>query len=240
MKTKYKIIIIALIVAAFVLAVLSYLSRLGSDSQAERLIYILTALAIAVTAVIALSSTDVPKKQVKASIKPYITRNIENWKIPYEKEKLTNEVKDFFVKCPEPITSHKVQFKITNTSGFDWVNPVVTFWLPVAKRHPQKKEEHDKIYSTLSYNSNTYNTPTDVRKLDMVDGIIISNRNLPYWKQGKHLTIWIKMVLENVSSDPFYVDVSVDCENAEGFTKPVEIRPKELIEQFNKEVNKPK
>jgi hypothetical protein len=186
-------------------------------------------LAALLAAVIALSAADPKTKKLKAHIETYITDKIENWKILYPKKELTTELRDFFKNCDEPITSHKVQFKITNTSNFDWVKPVVTFWLPVEKQHPQKKEQ---IYSSLSYNSNTYNTPANVKRLQMIDGVIISNSNLPYWKKKKSLTIWIKMALANHGSDPFDVEVSIDCENTNGFTKRFKINPEDLLKNM--------
>ena len=231
LKPIYRKVICGLFAGALVLGILSYLSWLGCDSQAARLIQIVTALAIAVTTVIALSNADLPKEKVKADIQPYITKGSEKWEETYQKKDLKPDLCRFFDNCPDPIKSYKVQFKITNTSNFDWVEPVVTFWLPVEKQHPQKKEEQDILYSSLSYNSNTYNTPVAVRKLQMVDGVIISNKHLPYWKQKRDLTIWIKMVLENGGKEPFDVEVSVDSENAEGFAQTVRLDPDQLLKR---------
>jgi hypothetical protein len=235
MQKRYKIIICVLCITALVLTILSYLSWLGCNSQAARLIQILTALAIAVTAVIALSCADLPKQQVKGDIEPYITKDTTDWEVTHPKGNMTDELKQFFVNCSDPVISYKVQFKITNTSDFDWVKPVVTFWLPFEKQHPRKDKKN--IWSSFGYHSNTYNTQVDLRILEMVDGVIISNSNLPYWKKNKHITIWIRMALENGGKDPFEVEVSVDCENSIGFAKTVDINPKELIENANKNNN---
>jgi len=139
MKAPYKILICLLFAGALVLAILSYFSWLGCDAQAARLIQIGTALAIAITAIIALSNADLPKQKIKAQVERYITNKIENWKITYPKEEIAGELSKFFSNCSQPIISYKVQFKIINVSKFDWVKPVVTFWLPVEKQHPQKK-----------------------------------------------------------------------------------------------------
>lgn len=76
--------------------------------------------------------------------------------------------------------------------------------------------------------------------LEFGDTCILSNSNLPYWNDKGDIMIWIKMALNDEDLKPFNVDVFINCENADGFTKPIKIRPKELIEQFNKEVNKEK
>ena len=38
------------------------------------------------------------------------------------------------------------------------------------------------------------------------------------------------MVLDDGELEPFIVEVSVNCENAEGATEKVKIKPKELLE----------
>ena len=108
----------------------------------------------------------------------------------------------------------------------------MTFRLPIEKQHPQKEIGLDQKYSKQSYNSNTYNSTANLRQLEMLDGIIISNSNLPYWRHRTHLTIWIKMVLENISCDPFNIQIFVDCENAEGYKGEIEIKPKMLIKDI--------
>jgi len=46
---------------------------------------------------------------------------------------------------------------------------------------------------------------------------------------NEHITIWVRMVLENLESDNDSVFVYVDCENADGFTETVYINPSELL-----------
>ncbi len=229
MKISYKVVFYLLFVFAILLSISSYFSLLGCDSQAARLIQILTGLAIAITAVIALSAADPKIKKINADIEHFIAEGRAAGKETYLKKDLSDELKEFYKNCSESLTSYRVQFKITNTSNFDWVKPVVTFWLPDEKRHPQGPQQDGKSWTTLAYRSNTYNTQVDLKTLEMVDGVIISNSNLPYWREDRHITIWIRMLLENGGSDPFDVEVSVDCENAEGFTKKVTINPQKLL-----------
>jgi len=63
-----------------------------------------------------------------------------------------------------------------------------------------------------------------------VDAVVISNRNLPYWKQEKPLTFWIKMTLSPKDSNSVDIEVSVDCDNADGYAQTVTLNPKELLE----------
>jgi len=218
MKNPYKVVFYGLIVGAIILVYCSYSSWLGCDPQAERLIQILTGLAVAITALIAVSSADPKKDRVEAVVEPpHVTRDIYNWKTTYRKDELSGRAAARFAKWPDPIISYKVQFKITNTSSFDWAN--------------QKKEkEEENTYSELSYNSSIYNVQGDVRKFEMVDAVVISNRNLPYWKQEKPLTFWIKMTLSPKDSNSVDIEVSVDCDNADGYAQTVTLNPKELLE----------
>jgi len=229
MKNPHKGVFYGLIVGAIILGLLSCFSWPVCDAQVERLIQILTGLAVAITALVAVSVADPKKDRVQAVMKPpYVTPNLKNGKKTYQKNELTGRAAESFADSTGPIVSYKVQFEIENTSSFDWANPIVTFWLPPDKQHPQKKEgEH--TYSELSYNSSMYYVQGDARKFEMVDGVVISNRNLPYWKQGKHLTFWIKMVLSPKDSNSVDIEVSVDCDNADGCTKTVTLNPKELL-----------
>ncbi len=227
MKNIYVWLMLGVIAGTLVLIACSYSGLLGCDSQAERLIEILGTCAVAITVIVALSATNPAVKKIKASVEAYIAPQDSGEKI-YNKADLSGELKDFYNRCPDPFKSYRIQFKITNTSGFDWVKPTVTFWLPAEKQAPGKDREDNRTYTVRQYRSNTFNTKVDLKMLEMVDGVIISNSNLPYWKQEKHIAIWLRMVLENGDSEPFKVEVSVDCEGAEGYTETVQLNPKEL------------
>lgn len=191
MRFGYIFCIFAIIILIIVLMYQLLYPPLTEDSPwgrvAKNANIFVPSLSALLAAVIALSTADPKTKKIDANIETKITDKIKNWKITYPKTELTTELREFFKNCDEPITSHKVQFKITNTSKFDWIKPVVTFLLPVEKQHPQKINEQDQCYSSLSYNSNTHNTQTDIKTLQMIDGVIISNSNLPYWKQKNPL-----------------------------------------------------
>lgn len=260
MKWQYKTVFVILFISAVGLIFLSYFSLLGFDSQAERLIQILTGLAIAITATIALSNADRSPLQVKVNIhEPYIDTTFHRWKVCYrdnsdeehtaknedehkqhvERIKLTNEQKDFYRNCTKPIRSYVVQLRMTNKSGFCLNKPVVTFWIPVEKQTPmEKRDEQDPLFELRS---NLYNSQADLRTLEMAQEVMLSNSNLPFWPNGKDMTIWIRMVLENKKSgkepDDFDVQVSINSENALGFTQTVKLDPKELLE--GKEANVP-
>jgi hypothetical protein len=55
--------------------------------------------------------------------------------------------------------------------------------------------------------------------------MIISVPFLPYWNHEDSISIWVRMITD----EPFTVNLSVNCSNADGKTYPVEIRPRELL-----------
>jgi hypothetical protein len=195
-----------------------------------------SALAIAVTAVIALSNSDPPKKKIKVKVRPYITRETENWEVKYPKKELTPELSEYYKDWPDPIESYKVQFEMTNESDFDLVDPVVTFRLPVENQAPDKKEKESTCYYDIrQYRSNTFNTRVDLKVLEMVDGIILSNKNLPYWRAGEHITFWIRIACWK--EDPVPVTVSVDCTGRRGYGEKIEVDILELAEKARNSSN---
>lgn len=257
MKEIYWKIIFCIVSVAISLTILSYLSLLGCDSQAVRLIEILTGLAIAVTAVIALSNADLPKEKVKVDIQTYITKDTEDYELTYEKKDLKPDLCKFFTNCRYPIKSYKVQFEIKNISNFDWVKPVITFRLPTDRKAPdteEKKiiiqyhngqlkpvplEEGNYKYTTRQYHSNAFNPLAGGQLLEMVDGVIMSTTNLPHWPKDWCMTIWIRIVLdcENKMSEKFDVQISLDSENAKGYTRKFTIDPKDLLRNAREKDN---
>jgi len=67
--------------------------------------------------------------------------------------------------------------------------------------------------------------------LEFADTRLLSNSNLPFWNNDDNITIWIRMLLNDGKLESFTVDVSVNCENAEGVTKLVRIDPKHVGRQ---------
>jgi len=61
--------------------------------------------------------------------------------------------------------------------------------------------------------------------LEFADTRILSNSNLPFWNDEDDIKIWIRMLICDGKLEPFYVEVSVNSDNAEGITKRVLIEP---------------
>ncbi len=223
MKTKYKLMILVLILGAVVFLYLVLTSPLGEYSRLEKVIQSVGIFVALLTAVIALAVADRKRKSVNVKIEPSLDKeNIGE----YHREELSDELKEIYQKFPDPIKSHRVQFKMTNISGFTLKKPTITFRLPLQKQHPYKEKP---ICKKLAFNSNLFNSQRELRVLEFADTRILSNSNLPYWNDQDHITIWIRMVLNDGKLEPFIVEVSVNCENADGITKKVKINPKELM-----------
>lgn len=224
MKIRYLIIIIILILAAVSFEILLFYSPLGQHSRLEKAIQSVGIFVALLAAVIALSSADTKKKKVEVIIaQPYIEEEKT-----YERERMIDELNIWYKHFPTPIRSHQVHFKITNKSDLTLTRPTLTFRIPVDKKHPNKFPK-EKTWSRRSFNSNLYNSTQELRIFEFADTSILSNSNLPYWNSEEEITIWIRMVLDDGKLEPFDVEVSVNCENAEGFTKRIKINPKDLL-----------
>ncbi len=235
MKTKYKIIIALLLLTAIMIGyrIINLPIETRIDNLIDRVIQSSAVFVALLAAVIALSATDLKAKKVKVKIEQEI--NLKE-KGSYEKVKLPPDIQTKYKDFPDPITSHRVHFKITNTSGFTLNQPTLTFRLPLEKRHPHLYQ-HPQLgnFWKLTFNSNLYNSQSNIRVLEFEDTSILSNSNLPFWNHEESITIWIRMLLNDGKLEPFTVDVSINCENAEGITKKVTIKPK----QYNLEAEIP-
>lgn len=181
-------------------------------------------LAALLAAVIALSASDPKRKKVDFVIAPL---SIEEERT-HEREKMTDELKEWYKDFPDPIKSHQIHFMITNNSEFTMTRPTLTFRIPIDKKHPNKHEK-EEIWHWRSFNSNLYNSRQELRILEFADTSILSNSNLPYWNKKDNISIWIRMVIDDGKLKPFDVEVSINCENADGITKKVKIYPEELL-----------
>lgn len=183
-------------------------------------------LAALLAAVIALSTADPKKNKVKIEIEePYI---VDKEKEIYEEGELDNNVKACYKAFP--VTSYRVHFKMKNISGFDLKNPVITFnKLPIDKQRPYS-ETGNKHYSKRLFSFSIVRTDKKSHSLEVDKKLLISLDGLPYWNSDSEIDLWIRMVLDGGGLEEFDVDISVNCENADGMTKPVKINPKELLE----------
>lgn len=220
-KTKYIITVVILILMAIVFEYYVINSPYGSDPRIGNAIQSAAVFVALLAAVIALSGADLKAKKIDVTIKQDIDANHVG---SYHKGELPEDLQTKYKSFSDPITSHRVQFKITNTSGFTLKKPTLTFRLPLEKQHPHKVNDQ----YVLTFNSNLFNSQTELRLLEFADTRLLSNSNLPFWNNNDDITIWIRMLLGDGDLNPFMVDVSVNCENAEGVTKPVWIDPKHV------------
>ena len=231
MKIKYVIVVVILILMAIAFEYYVITSPLGSDTRIGNAIQSAAVFVALLAAAIALSAADPKAKKVKVTIKQDIDPNHVGY---YQKAELPNHLQTKYEGFPDPITSHRVQFKITNTSGFTLKKPTFTFRLPLEKQHPHT----DGGQYGLTFNSNLFNSQTELRLLEFADTRVLSNSNLPFWNNNDDITIWIRMLLDDGKLNPFMVDVSVNCENAEGVTKLVPIDPKNVDSQGKRDEEK--
>jgi hypothetical protein len=229
MRNGYKIFIATLFLLAIAVGYIVYTSPLGSDSRLGNAIQSAAVIVALLAAIIALSSADPKAKKVKVTIKLSIDpKHIKK----YPLAELPDYIKAQYEELSDPLISNRVQFGITNTSGFTLKKPTLMFRLPLEKQHPDKKADGQYI---LTFRSNLFYSKAELRLLDFADTRVLSNSNLPFWNDNEYNPFWIRMLLNDGKLEPFEVDVSVNCENAEGITKKVRIDPKCVIRQEGKD-----
>jgi len=216
MKIRYIIAIGVLILLAIVFEYNIICSQYGLDTRIGNVIQSAAVFAALLAAVIALTAADPKLKKVKVRIEQSVDSKHVSF---FTKSDLPIDLQTKYSTYPDPITTHRVQFKITNTSGFTLKKPTLTFRLPLEKQHPHKV---DDIF-TLTFNSNLFNSQTELQLLEFAETRLLSNSNLPFWNNEDDITIWIRMLLNDGKREPFMVEISVNCENAEGITKRVRI-----------------
>jgi len=209
MKRKYIITIGVLIILATVLAYFLIFSQGASDTKISNVIQSVSVFIALIIAVIAMSIADPKVKKANVEVEQSVDENNVNL---YVKSDLPSDLQLKYESFPDPITSHRVQFKITNISGFTLKKPTLTFRLPIEKQHPHRV---GRSY-TLTFNSNIHNPQSEFRLLEFADFCMLSSSNLSYWNNGDEITIWIRMLLNDGQLEPFIVEISLNSENAEG------------------------
>ncbi len=218
MKCNYNLILVLFFVMAIAWVFFVVATPFGDNSHLEKAIQGIGIFVAIFTAIVALKIADV-KKFVKTEVEVFID-NIDN-------TFKTSELPVGWTKFGEEVSFYRTNFKITNNSGFTLRNPTLSF------RLPREKKSLQKVNDTYleGFNSNIFNSREKVRFLEFADKIIISNSNLPYLNHEETQIIWFILFFGNMN--PFTVELSINCENAEGITKKIRIKPKELLEKFN-------
>ena len=135
MKTKYQVIIGFLILVAVGFELIVFYSPLGEYSRLENAIQSAGVFVALLAAVIALSIADHKRRSVSIKIEPSLDKeNIGT----YPKNEMSNDLKKDYQNFTDPVKSHRVQFKMTNISGFTLRKPTLTFRLPLQIQHPTK------------------------------------------------------------------------------------------------------
>ena len=222
MKRKYIITIGVLIILATVLEYFLIFSQGASDTKISNALQSVSVFVALLIAVIAMSIADPKVKKANVEVEQSVDENNVNL---YVKSDLPSDLQLKYESFPDPITSHRVQFKITNISGFTLKKPTLTFRLPIEKQHPHRV---GRSY-TLTFNSNIHNPQSEFRLLEFADFCMLSSSNLPYWNNGDEITIWIRMLLNDGQLDPFIVEISLNSENEEGITTKISIEPRNFV-----------
>ena len=165
------------------------------------------------TAIIALATADRKRNQVNIKVETSIDQSIT-----YHEDEMTEDCQDLYKVLPR--TSHHVNFKMTNLSGFTLKDSTLVFRIPYEKQPPRKRDD-EPMYRLRGFTLSITNAP----QMLFAEVMIISIPFLPYWNHEDSMTIWVRMITD----EPFMVKLSVNCSNADGKTYPIEIGPRELL-----------
>jgi len=224
MRIRYILVISILVIIFVILEYHVLFKQLGEHPNLEKAIQAAAIFIALFAAIIALSTANPKAKIVKVKIEHSIDKTTVG---EYFKKDLTDELKEAYKGFSDPIRSYQVHFAVSNNSGFNLKRPTLTFRLPLEREHPEDKGHPP--YKRRTFHSNLFYSRSELKVLDFADTRIISNSNLPYWNNNDKTTIWIRMVLANEKLEPFNIEVSVNCENAEGVTQKITIDPKKVI-----------
>lgn len=217
-RHRYTIFIVVLGILAVCVVSYLYVSPIGENPKIQNIIQSIGLFIALIAAIIALAIADFARK-VKMEVKVVRIKKEKDYKI--FKDDLPDDLKASYKKASyekfsDPLEFHLVYFKIINRSGFSLRKPVFTFEIPSGKTYIAKKEGKYQrtFHSSMWFIKEGFEFEHD--------RILLYNNIFPYFNDEQNL--WIAMFLENMES--FNVLLSLNCENADGITKKVNVDPK--------------
>jgi hypothetical protein len=216
MKARYIVALAIIILATILFEYLMLAHPMGDSATLGNAIQAAAVFVALLAAVAAIAASDPKPKQVNVGIEPYISTGEA---ATHSKTELPDSLIAAFAHLQDTFQSYRVHFRLTNHSGFTLVAPTITLRLPIDRRHPHRVDGH----FIATFNSNLFNSQEALRVLEFGETQILSNSNLPYWNDKDQITIWVRMTFGLQQSQPFSIEVSVNCENGQGTTKKVEL-----------------
>lgn len=247
MKCKYKLLLGLIIIFGIGWVVSVSLTPFGDWPRLEKVIQGMGMFLAVATAIIALAVADRKKEQIRVEIgNPYIGDAkkpdqeisqdiIDTYSFESISDISDSEIKKRYKDFDKPIKFYIVNFQIKNTSNFTWKNPTFTYRTPINQRylifsHKDKSCKEDLPHTNYHILRREYWFVSE-------DKDIFTLTNLPYINHDEVLTIWFTLFLDSEMKD-FDIEMSINCENAEGITEKIEIKPKELINRLEGSRNK--
>jgi hypothetical protein len=246
MKRRYKVLLGLFTFAALITLGLILWTPVGEYPRLENSVQVAAVSAAIAAAVVALSAADPARRTVKVRLgHSLITDDMET----YAKGDLPRGLRDVFEHFPDRFASARVEFRLTNLSGFTLNKPTFTFMLPKGRAHPISRSfgslppgtvesavaegtdpwiRGNKVYST-GFNSNLFNPEQPPSRLEFGDTYVLSNCILPFWNRDQQVAVWIRMIVDDGTPRPFHLTASVNCDNADGWTSEVTIEPEGLM-----------
>jgi len=238
MKCIYKIILVLIILTSIGWVISFRLTSFGDWPYLEKIIQGVGMFLAAFTATIALAVADRKKEKIKVEIiKEPSIKNFDRG-VPIDNQKFTSisdisedKIKERYKNFNQPIKFYIVEFELINKSNFDWKNPTFTYETPINQRYLDPQGENRWVEHLP--HTNYHNISSENYYYISGDNDIFSSIKLPYINKRTGLKIWFTLFLDTTMEE-FTINISINCENAEGITKEIKINPKKLIENFQK------
>lgn len=230
-RVHYCVIILVLPLILLSLVIWRYYASHHVAETVDTAVQAVAATAAAAAAVIALGLADPPKREV--SIEQEGTAYLQTDKrepecghpVEYKREEIPEPHHVPFKHYPERFHSHRVGFLLVNTSGFTLKRPRVTITAPADRRHPAEPKEQRWEPTCSALFGVTRGLPWAVHTEDK---LMVTADLADEWGRGTKRPFWMRLVLDNVPGEPFALEVTVTCDDAEGTTLKVPI-PDDLV-----------
>jgi len=219
------VIILALVILGFLAYVISLYYH---HPVPDALVQAFGAFATAFALVTALAGAYPPRRKVKiAHEAPWLSNRCEK---PYKLGVLPDELQKIFRPYGKEFYTYRVNLRLTNESGFDLKSPIISVEVPADRQHPWPVKENGQDKWALSLNNSIMQMGPESWVCEDAGTIVLTGRPAIYWNRGKARHFWVRMVLKRCYAEPFSMQISVNCENAEeGFADEIEINSGRLL-----------
>ena len=204
---------------------------LGSHPRIASVLQIAAVTIALFSAIAALASSE--RRRIRADVD--VERGPRG-KGSYKKKNLTGAAVEHFKHFSDEFRSHAIGFRIKNKSGFTLQRPAIRFSLNTKYAHPVRhpgepdfNRDDKSKHNYWGFNANTPGWTTDCRYAEYGDSATLSLLDLAPLNDGQDIPVWVRMIIDRDEREDFPVTVSISAENAEGWTRDVDVPVADLL-----------